>query len=265
LLSNDFFKWTLVTSAVFHLFLVLGISFVMPDSGDQTVIGPALKIILVSNANNIATDDAKTLSQSDSTGEDDAASGLPAIDLASQQVAQEPQPQNELLDINADTATRNSNDSIRENSSTNPALTRQQLTENINLAYLNAQSLPREAYATANSRESKYAAYIEKWRLQVERVGNLNYPEAARQQKLEGSLVLDVSISSDGQVHKVRVLKTSEIKMLDDAAERIVHIAAPFDRFPDGFAREIDTLHIVRTWEFGHGRVVSRNLELELE
>ena len=99
----------------------------------------------------------------------------------------------------------------------------------------------------------------------MERVGNLNYPEAARQQKLEGSLVLDVSISSDGQVHKVRVLKTSEIKMLDDAAERIVHIAAPFDRFPDGFAREIDTLHIVRTWEFGHGRVVSRNLELELE
>jgi protein TonB len=173
------------------------------------------------------------------------------------------QQQDEILNTSSNTAELQSYSNSANETPPQTTLSRQQLADSINLAYLNAQSRPREAYATANSRQSKYAAYIEKWRLLVERVGNLNYPEAAKQQRLEGSLVLDVSINADGQIGRVRILKTSDIKILDDAAERIVHIAAPFDRFPESFSSEIDTLHIVRTWEFGQDKVVSRNLEFE--
>jgi len=128
---------------------------------------------------------------------------------------------------------------------------------------MNAQSKPREKYVSTRSRESKYAAYIEKWRILVERVGNLNYPEAAKQQQLKGSLVLDVAINAQGNIETVSVLQSSGIKILDDAAERIVHIAAPFDRFPDEIRAEIDTLHIVRTWEFEHNKVTARMLDAD--
>jgi protein TonB len=262
--SNDFFKWTLVSSVVFHLFVVLGISFVMPASRDQAVIGPPLKITLVSSASELTPEEAETLAQFNSIGEEDAGSGLPTIIRESVAVeTSEAAQQDEILNTSSNTAELQSYSNSATETPPQTTLSRQQLADSINLAYLNAQSRPREAYATANSRQSKYAAYIEKWRLLVERVGNLNYPEAAKQQRLEGSLVLDVSINADGQIGRVRILKTSDIKILDDAAERIVHIAAPFDRFPESFSSEIDTLHIVRTWEFGQDKVVSRNLEFE--
>ena len=66
--------------------------------------------------------------------------------------------------------------------------------------------------------------------------------------------MLDVAINSRGEVEKVRILNSSGFKVLDDAATRIVHIASPYDRFPDSIQKEIDVLHIVRTWDFGHNQ-----------
>ena len=90
----------------------------------------------------------------------------------------------------------------------------------------------------------------------------LNYPEQAKLQKLKGDLVLDVAISADGSISKIRILNSSGTKILDDAAERIVLIAAPFDRFPDSIKSEVDTLHIVRTWEFGQNKLKSSHVNL---
>ena len=70
-------------------------------------------------------------------------------------------------------------------------------------------------------------------------------------------MILDVSIHSSGALHGISVLETSGKKVLDDAAQRIVRIAAPFDPFPESFAHELDVLHIVRTWEFQQGRILS--------
>ena len=41
--------------------------------------------------------------------------------------------------------------------------------------------------------------------------------------------------------------------MLDQAAIRIVRLAAPFDRFPDNIRSDTDILHITRTWTFTRG------------
>lgn len=109
---------------------------------------------------------------------------------------------------------------------------------------------PRRKWLTAKARESKYAAYMDTWRAKVERIGNLNYPSAARRQRLNGNLLLDVSINADGTVEAVSLRRSSGHRALDDAAVAIVKLAAPFARFPADIRRDTDVLHIERTWQF---------------
>lgn len=258
MLSNDFFKWTLVTSIVVHVIIVLGISFVMPAQDNSPVIGPPLRITLVSSVSDLEPEDTQTLAQANSTGEEEAVASLTAPTqptVIQQRSAQITDDQNDsvLESAFSELVIAESQQSENLEPAQKP-LTREQLAQEINLAYLNAQALPREKYVSARSKESIYVTYIEKWRLLVERVGNLNYPEAAKEQKLKGTLVLDVAINASGDVEKVRVLNSSGFKVLDDAAIRIVHIASPYDRFPDAINKEIDILHIVRTWEFGQSQ-----------
>ncbi len=91
---------------------------------------------------------------------------------------------------------------------------------------------------------------MEAWRAKVERVGNLNYPDEARRRKLSGKLQLDVALKPDGSIHSIKVRRSSGKRVLDDAAVRIVKLAAPFARFPESFRDEVDILHIQRTWQF---------------
>ena len=109
---------------------------------------------------------------------------------------------------------------------------------------------PRRKFISASTKEYKYAFYMETWRLKVERVGNLNYPEAARKRKLSGSLILDVALNDDGSINQITVRRSSGYKVLDDAAIRIVELASPYSPFPDQIRKETDILHITRTWQF---------------
>lgn len=109
---------------------------------------------------------------------------------------------------------------------------------------------PRLKFVSANTEEFKYAAYMEAWRVKVERIGNLNYPDEARKQKLSGSLLLDVALKPDGSVLEIIVRRSSGHRVLDDAAVRIVDLAGPYAPFPDEIRREIDILHVTRTWKF---------------
>ena len=109
---------------------------------------------------------------------------------------------------------------------------------------------PRRKFISASTKEYKYAAYMEAWRSKVERVGNLNYPEAARKQKISGSLILDVALNKDGSINEVTIRRSSGYKILDDAAIRIVELASPYSPFPVKIREETDILHITRTWQF---------------
>ena len=112
------------------------------------------------------------------------------------------------------------------------------------------QQRPRRRYVGARTQEYRFARYIEDWRLKIERVGDLNYPQAARDQRLHGSLVVTVAIKSDGSVEQVDINRPSGHKLLDAAARRIVELAAPFGAFPPDIAKDTDVLHITRTWTF---------------
>ena len=109
---------------------------------------------------------------------------------------------------------------------------------------------PRRKRISASTQEYKYAAYLEAWRRKVERIGNLNYPEEAKRQKLYGNLVLTVALLPDGSVEGIRLTRSSGHKLLDDAASRIVRLAAPFAPFPEEIRAETDILEITRTWQF---------------
>ncbi len=112
---------------------------------------------------------------------------------------------------------------------------------------------PKRKWITARTREHKYAAYMEAWRQKVERVGNLNYPDEARRMNLSGNLLLDVALRPDGSVEEIILRRSSGERVLDDAAIRIVNLAAPFARFPKSIAEETDILHVERTWQFLSG------------
>ncbi|MCE2950049.1 MAG: energy transducer TonB [bacterium] len=112
------------------------------------------------------------------------------------------------------------------------------------------QERPRKAFVGARASEDRFARYVEDWRGKIERVGNLNYPDEARRQKLYGTLVLTVSVRRDGTVESIEVNRSSGFRLLDQAAIRIVELAAPFSKFPPDIAKDIDILAITRTWSF---------------
>lgn len=112
------------------------------------------------------------------------------------------------------------------------------------------QQRPRRRFVGARTQEFRFARYVEDWRAKVERVGELNYPQAARDQRLYGSLVVTVSIKSDGTLEGVEINRPSGWRILDAAALRIVELAAPYAPFPADIAKDTDVISITRTWVF---------------
>ena len=94
------------------------------------------------------------------------------------------------------------------------------------------------------------AQYLDDWRRKIERIGNIHYPIEAKRSHLYGELRLAVSILPSGYVNNIEVLQTSGIRVLDDAAMRIVRLAEPFQAFPVELKAEVDQLEIIRTWRF---------------
>jgi protein TonB len=115
---------------------------------------------------------------------------------------------------------------------------------------------PRKKSIGSRAEEYRFAQYVEDWRLKVERVGNLNYPDDARG-RVYGSLVLQVTIKSDGNLDAVEVRSSSGHPILDRAAERIVKMASPYASFPASIRRDTDILIITRTWTFAPGDKLS--------
>ena len=117
---------------------------------------------------------------------------------------------------------------------------------------------PRKKFIGTRTDEYRFAQYIEDWRSKVERVGTLNYPEEAKG-KLYGSLLLSVTIKSDGTVDKVEINRSSGHRILDDAARRIVTLAGPYAAFPEAIRRDTDLLVITRSWNFTRSNSLETN------
>lgn len=110
---------------------------------------------------------------------------------------------------------------------------------------------PRVRRLTASSaKQSVDAAYLLDWRRRLEAVGNQYYPQASVRYGLYGDLRMLVVIRNDGSLEDIQILESSGFAVLDEAAIKIVRMAAPYSPFPPELKATTDKLEIVRTWHF---------------
>ena len=111
----------------------------------------------------------------------------------------------------------------------------------------------QQLWIAADTRESDVAIYLDSWRRKIERVGTMNFPDAARRQKLSGTPVIEVTIGADGRLLQTVVRRGSGHAEIDEAAMRILKLAAPYDPFPRAFSAKHDQIRIAYEWQFLDG------------
>ena len=103
-----------------------------------------------------------------------------------------------------------------------------------------------------------YRQYQQYWQNYVSDFGTENYPRVLLDKGLNGTLELDIAIDKQGIVRSTDIHRSSGNIEIDNAAIEIAMLASPYDPLPEEMAKEIDILHIIRTWEFNNNTLTSR-------
>ena len=111
----------------------------------------------------------------------------------------------------------------------------------------------RTGYITSRDKDGPAGRYLAHWKHQVENYGNAHYPDALVAHNLSGQLVLEVTVDQAGHVLNIAIRQSSGNRQIDEAARRIVQLAAPYPPFPPELARKYHQLVITRTWQFSSG------------
>lgn len=108
--------------------------------------------------------------------------------------------------------------------------------------------------ASPSTSEAVVAAYLVGWRQRVERIGTANFPEGllARGAQL-GRPTLEVAIGPEGDIEEIVVRKSSGDSTLDQAALKILRMAAPFEPLPPGITSKYKVLRFAYEWDFTLG------------
>jgi protein TonB len=262
----------MIFSILLHAFILFGVALVMPNPRSADNFIQPLQVVLVNSKSKSKPVKADALAQHNldgggNTAEDRRAkSPLPTIrdnlkftpeQRAKRVAALEAESKRMLTKLKSDYTTVQPELKKQKNSAASNgddlmqrALEIARLEAQINKNWDAYQKLPRRKFIGARTQEYRFAQYIEDWRVKVERIGNLNYPEQARKQKIFGKLQLSVSINKDGSVESVEVSRSSGQRLLDAAAVRIVKLAAPYSPLPPNITKDVDILTITRTWSF---------------
>ena len=259
-------------SIVLHAFLLFGIVLVLPNQRSAANFLEPLQVVLVNSKSKSKPVRADALAQHNldgggNTAEDRRAkSPLPTLrddsrftpEQSTKRVAElEAETKQMLTRMKSDYSTEQQElkkqkikNADNGDELVQKALEIARLEAQIDKNWNDYQKLPRRKFIGARTQEYRFAQYIEDWRVKVERIGNLNYPEQARRQQIYGKLQLSVSIRADGSVESVEVSKSSGKRILDAAAMRIVKLAAPYSPLPPSITKDTDILTITRTWTF---------------
>jgi len=271
--DKDRLGMTFFLAAILHGILILGVTFTLVPTAENKTL-PTLDIILVQTQNPAEAKDAKYLAQISQQGGGNSEEKARPRDLfTAPTLAQEPglalqtqqqqsrQSQTEQVAMlrqkdsdfsikTDDQQTKPDEITINQQQSTNKNTKTARLAQEISNILENRAERPKVKYMNSSTKEFVPARYMREWIDRVERVGNLNYPDQARRQKLSGTLILDVVINSDGELVNIDLRQSSGHKLLDDAAQRIVKLAAPYSPFPAKLRQQADVIHILRSWEF---------------
>lgn len=100
------------------------------------------------------------------------------------------------------------------------------------------------------TRDSMFGPYEESYRQKVEQVGTVNYPPPVNGHPLYGTVRVTATIRQDGSLALIEVRQSSGSQNLDDAARRIVQMAAPFQPFTEAMRAQADLVSITRSFNF---------------
>ncbi len=278
-LSNERFGFTVFLSACVHAILILGVGFTYLEELSSE---PAMEITLAQYRSELEPDEADFLAQENQLGsgvlDEASAPSTPfESDFSADSIEEVlPVPQAPRVVDQAEIrntevlSTFTDGDEISQQleeveTDQELPLNEESSVEDLSLAIASLQAQldrRREEYAkrprrytisSASTRKSQDAFYLDSWRRRIEAVGNVNYPEQARRNRIYGSLRMLVAIRPDGTVETIEILQSSGESVLDQAAIEIVNMAAPFDPFPEAMRAEADILEIIRTWRFHEG------------
>jgi periplasmic protein TonB len=277
--ASDRMLTTCFLAALFHGIVILGVTFSAPGSKSGGNDAPGLEVILVNDqAPSVAQNpNAQYLSQRSQRGSGNTLkneralipksslmpverSGIPSGDgLAAQQAGTDAgdeeliathRPAQRILYFASSTAA--------EQASQLPLLLEKRpdlaMSPNDDGVELRMRGeAKQQLWIAADTRESDVAVYLDNWRRKIERVGTINFPDAARREKLSGTPVIEVTIGSDGKLLQTVVRRSSGHAEIDEAAMRILKLAAPFDRFPRELTARHDEIRIAYEWQFLDG------------
>jgi len=264
-------------SIIFHAVVLFGVTFKLPTPKIENAITP-LEVVLVNSKSISKPYKADTLAQANLDGggntDDNRRAKTPfplspkhkqSIDVtkAKQKTKQLEQEAKKLMTaVNSKQSIHQSNSRLEKSEQAKKIPDAfdliQRSREIIRLEaqiakdYEAYQKRPKRKFIGARTKEYRFARYVEDWRVKVERIGNLNYPEAAKRDGLYGHLQLTVGIMADGNLESIEINRSSGKKILDEAAINIVKLAGQngFAPFPPDISRDTDILHITRTWVF---------------
>lgn len=116
-------------------------------------------------------------------------------------------------------------------------------------------------WVTPDTREALVAPYLVAWRLKIERLGTMNFPQAAWRAPGTRNPDVEVSILADGTLESATIVRSSGSAKLDQAVVDILKLASPFDPFPRELAEKHHVLRFKYGWEFQnpgrHGTVTA--------
>lgn len=282
--TRDKLAFTAFVALIVHLIVILGVSF---SAYGRNKTPPTLSVTLAQHADKNAPEKADYLAQhqQEASGTLDKKSELTTdkrADFADTAIREVELDQQKRKAVNE---TDNNQQIVSTSSKTDRKIEQKKPTKdkevrveqvgeheedtvtNTEIASLQAKlAQQRQAYAkrpriktltSVATRASVDAEYLNLWQEKIELIGNLNYPAEARKRKIYGQLRLVVSLLPDGSIHNIEVLESSGERILDDAAIRIVRMAAPFAPFPPELRKDVDQLEIIRTWKFEKGDKLS--------
>lgn len=266
---RDRLSFTLFLAAALHAALILGVGF---SANVNLPTSPTIEITLAQFNDPDEPEDAEFAAQANQQGSGTEAELMEMTtdqeadfqDNVFAEVAAESLPRQEAQLLEKRellTALTNPQDSVPTEDETPLDPVETSLTQNYDalareIASLEARiARERQALAKAprvkrltsvSTKTADEAAYLNMWRQKVERIGNANYPSG----DLHGDLRMLVVINWDGELTDLKLLESSGNRSLDEAAMRIVRIAAPFQDFPVEMRKKYDQLEIIRTWKF---------------
>ncbi len=111
-----------------------------------------------------------------------------------------------------------------------------------------------ELWVTPDTRQALIAPYLVSWRTKIERLGTLNFPQAAWRAPGTRNPDVEVVILKDGTLESATIVRSSGSAKLDQAVVDILKLASPFDPFPKELADKYRLLRFTYGWEFEGGR-----------